>query len=141
MALEEPVAKIDRQIDLVVFRDFENRLFVLHVHRHQLVADLWRVLCVVDEAELLVGDLLLQVRPRLELDAFALNLLPPAVLVQALAEENHVRQHDTIVGEVDAVAHPVEIQGEDLIDEHLLSVLIVKQVIVALPSGLVGGRR
>ena len=106
--------------------DFENRLLVLHVDGHQLVADLRCMLGVVHEAELLVGYLLLQVRPVLQLDAFAFNLLAPTVLVQAFAEENHVSEDNTVVGEVDAVAHPVEVQGEDLVYKHLLAVLVVE---------------
>ena len=41
------------QVDLVVFGYINDGLFVLHVDGNKLVADLWSVLCIVDQAELL----------------------------------------------------------------------------------------
>ena len=54
LVLKEPVAHIDGQIDLLAFDDFEFALVLLHVDRHKFVADLWRVLGRVDEAELVL---------------------------------------------------------------------------------------
>jgi len=45
------MAQVDGEVDLVVLRDVENVLLVLHVHSHELVANFWRVLSVVDRAE------------------------------------------------------------------------------------------
>lgn len=54
--MEEPMAKVDGQIDLVVLGYVYDGLLVLHVDSHKFVADLWGMLCVVDQTELFVGD-------------------------------------------------------------------------------------
>ena len=90
LALEEPMAEVDGQIDLVVLGYVNDRFLVLHVHGDELVADLGRVLGVVHKAELLVGDIGLELRVVFELDALAFDLLAPAILVQAFAEKDHV---------------------------------------------------
>ena len=94
LALEEPVAEVDGKVDLVVFGDVQHALLVLHVHGHELVADLRRVLGVVDQAKLLVLDVSLQLRIVFESDAFTLDLLAPPVLVQAFPEEDHVSHYE-----------------------------------------------
>ena len=132
------MAQVDRQVNLVGLRDLKDRLLILHVHRNQLVADLRGMLSVVHEAELLVGDVPLEVGLVLQLDALRLDFLAPAVFVEALPEEDDVGQHNPVVLLVDSVADSVEVQSEDLVDQHLLTVLIVQQVVVALPLLLVG---
>ena len=54
LILKEPVAHIDSQIDLFTFDDFEFAFVLLHVDRHKFVADLWRVLSSVYQAELVL---------------------------------------------------------------------------------------
>lgn len=138
LALEEPMAEVDGQIDLVVLGYVNDRFLVLHVHCDELVADLGRVLGVVDQAELLVGDIRLELWVVLELDALAFDLLAPAILVEALSEEDHVSQDDFVIALVDSVTHPVQIQGEDLVNQHLLPVLVRQKIVISLPFTLVG---
>ena len=113
--------------------DVEDILLVLHVNSDELVADLWGMLRVVHRAEKLPLDVLLQLNIAFQLDAFALDLLAPAVLVQTLPEEDDVGQHSAVVALVDSVAHPVQVEGEDLIHEHILAVTISEAVVVPLP--------
>jgi len=47
LALEEPVAQIDGEVNLVVFCYIKYRFLIFHVHRHKLVADLRGVFRVV----------------------------------------------------------------------------------------------
>ena len=132
------MAKVNRQVNLVMLGYVYDRLFVLHVHCHKLVAYLGRVLGVVDQAELLVGNVRLQFRIVLELDALTFDLLAPAILVEALSEEDHVSQDDFVIALVDSVTHPVQIQGEDLVNQHLLPVLVRQKIVISLPFTLVG---
>ena len=71
------MAKVNSQVNLVMFRDVKNVLFVLHVHRHELVADLGRVFGVVHQAELLSLDVNLQLGVVVQPDALAFNFLAP----------------------------------------------------------------
>lgn len=135
------MAEVDGQVDLVVLRYLKNGLLVLHVNCDKLVANLRSVLSIVHQAELVRGDLLFQLGILIESDALGLDLLAPAVLVQALSEKDHVAQHDLVVAVVDAVAHPVKVKRENLIDEHLLPVLVGEQIVVPMPLGLVCSRR
>ena len=48
------MAHVDSQVDLFAFNDLELALILLHVDSDELVADLWRMLRRVDEAELLL---------------------------------------------------------------------------------------
>mmetsp|Transcript_39602 Transcript_39602/g.60591 ORF Transcript_39602/g.60591 Transcript_39602/m.60591 type:complete len:348 (-) Transcript_39602:10-1053(-) len=120
-----------------MLRDVIDALLVLHVHSHELVADLGRVLGVVHLAEQVVLDLGLHLGVVLQHDLLALDFLAPAVLVQALAEENHIGEHGLVVGLVDAVAHAVQVQGEDLVHQHFLAVFVVQVVVVSVPLALV----
>ena len=47
LALEQPVAQVDGEVDLVMLRDVEDILLVLHIHRHELVANFWGVLRII----------------------------------------------------------------------------------------------
>ena len=107
LALEEPVAEVDGQVDLVMLGNVVDILLVLHVDSHELIADLGGVFGVVHEAELLGLNVLLQVGVVVKSDSFTFDLLAPSVLVQALSEEDHVGQHDFVVVLVDAVGHAV----------------------------------
>lgn len=133
------MAKVDGQIDLVVLGNVNDRFLVLHVHRHELVADLGRMLGVVHQAELFVGDIGLELWVVLELDALAFDLLAPAVLVQAFTEEDDVGQHRGVVRLVDPVAHSVQVKSEDFVDLHFLTVFVCQKIVISLPFALVGG--
>ena len=89
--------------------DVKNVLFVLHVNSNELVADFWSMLCVVYGAEKLSLDILLKLHVALKLDALTFDLLAPAVLVEALSEEDDVCQDDLVVIPVYPVGHSVEI--------------------------------
>lgn len=116
------MAQIDGQIHLVMLRDVVNVLFVLHIHRYELITDFRGVLSVVHKAKLLGFDILLQFRIVIKSNTFRLYLLSPTVLIKALSKEDNIRQYDLVVVLVDSVAHAIEIQCKDLIYEHLGSV-------------------
>ena len=118
------MAQVDGEVDLVVLRDVENVLLVLHVHSHELVANFWGVLRIVNWAEELPLNVLLKLDVAFKFDAFTLNFLAPAIFVKALSEENHVSKDRAIVILVDSVTHSVEVEGEDLIHEHILAVSV-----------------
>jgi hypothetical protein len=80
------------------------------------------MLGVVHEAELLRLDILLQIWVIFESYSFTFDFLAPAILVEALAEEDNVGQDDSVVELVDSIGHPVQIQGKDLVHKHFLSV-------------------
>ena len=136
LALEEPVAEVDCQVNLVVLWNVNDRLLVLHVHRHKLVAYLWRVLRIVNQTKLFVCNVVLQVRIILQLNGLALDLLAPPVLVEALSEEDHVGEHRLVVALVYSVAHTVQVEGENLVHKHHLAVVVSQEIVVALPLGL-----
>jgi hypothetical protein len=92
-----------------VLWDIKNVLFVLHVNSHELVAYFWRVLRIVNRAEELPLDVLLQLNVAFKLDAFALDFLAPTIFVKALSEEDNIGKDSTIVILVDSIAHSVEI--------------------------------
>lgn len=135
------MAKVDSQVDLVVLRYLKNGLLVLHVNCDKFVANLGSVLSIVHQAELVRGDLLFQLGVLIESDTLRLNFLAPAVFVEALSEKDHVGEHNPIVAKVNAVTHPVKVKRENLIDQHLLSILVGEQIVVSMPLGFVGGRR
>ena len=135
------MTQVDRQIDLVVLGNVENVLLVLHVHRHEFVADLGCMLRIVDETELFRLDVQLQLGVVLKSDAFALNLLAPPIFVEALSEEDHVREHCFVVELVYPIAHAVQIQSKDLVHKHLLAILGAEVVVVTLPLAWVGSWR
>jgi hypothetical protein len=129
--LEEPVAQVDRQVDLVRFGDLDLVLLVLQVHRHELVADLRRVLSVVIEAEvrLVLLSLVLGLRLGLALSVavllLRLQLLLPADLVEALPKQDHVRQHSVRVELLlDLLGDLKQVVGEDLVHFHAVSVVV-----------------
>jgi hypothetical protein len=138
VVLEQPVAQVDCQVDLVGFRDLDLVLLVLEVDRHEFVADLWGVLGVVVHAEiaLLVSDrrirlLLLSVSSRVLV--VALRLLLPSQLIEALSEENHIRKHGIYVELLfDLLGNSIKVQSKDLVDTHIRSVLLGKVLIVSL---------
>ena len=132
------MTEVDGQVDLIVLWDVKDVLLVLHVNCHELVANFRSVLRIVDRAEQLSLDILLQLHVGLKLDAFALDLFAPAVLIEALSEENDVGQDDLVVVFVDSIRHSIQIQGEDFIDKHILSISICKTIVVSLPLLRIG---
>ena len=56
MTLEEPMAEVDGQIDLVGPLDLVEVLVLINIDCNELVADFRGMLSGVDEAELLVVD-------------------------------------------------------------------------------------
>ena len=132
------MAEVDGQINLVVLWDVKDVLLVLHVNCHELVADLRGMLGVVHRAEQLSLDVLLEFHVRLKLDAFALDLLAPSVLVEALSEEDDVGQDNFIVIFIDPIRHSIEIQCENFVNKHILSVPIGKAIVVSLPLLRIG---
>lgn len=85
------MAKVDGKIYLIVLWNVDDGLLVLHVNGHKLVADLWSMLCIINQTKLLVGNIIFHFWIIFQFDALALDFLTPAILVEALAEENHVR--------------------------------------------------
>lgn len=84
------MAKIDGEVDLVVLGDVENVLLVLHVHSHELIANFWSVLRIVNRAEELPLNVLFELDVTFKFDTLTLNFLAPAIFVEALSEEDHV---------------------------------------------------
>lgn len=82
------------------------------------------MLCIINQTKLFVGNIIFHFWIVFQFDALALDLLSPAILIEAFAEENHVRQHGFVVGTVDAVAHPVQVEREDLVHEHFLPIRV-----------------
>ncbi len=62
------MAEVDGEVDLVGLRDFELTSLVLHEHSHELIANLWSVLGVVEQTELLCLHVVLELRVVLQLD-------------------------------------------------------------------------
>ena len=128
------MAQVDGEVYLIVLWNVENVFFVLHVYRDKFVAYLWSMFSVINQTKLFCFDIQLQLRVGIESNAFAFDLLSPTVLVEAFSEEDYVGHHSLVVILVDSIAHAVEIQSEYFIYKHLLSILISKVVIIALPS-------
>lgn len=103
------MAKVDCKIDLVVLWNVENVLLVLHVHRDELVANLWRMLSVVHKAELLGLDIDLQDWVAFKSDTLTLNFLSPSVLVETFSEKDHICQYSFVISLVDSIAHSVKV--------------------------------
>ena len=127
------MAEVDCQVDLVVLWDVYQVLLVLHVHCHELVADFWGVFGVVHDAEVLCLDVILQFWIVVQSDGFTFNFLSPSVLIEALSEEDNVGQNSSVVVLVDSVAHSVEVEGEDLVNKHVLSVFVGQIVVKSVP--------
>ena len=109
------MAEVNRQVDLVVLGDVKDVLLVLHVHSHKLVANLWCMLGVVNQTKLLGLDIDFQLWIILKSDAFTLDLLAPAVFVEAFSEEDDVGEHNPVVELVDPIAHSVQIESKDFV--------------------------
>lgn len=138
MVLEQPVAQVDCQVDLVGLGDLDLVLLVLKVDCHKLVADLGSVFGVVVHAE--VALLLSNCRIRLLLFTIsarvlvvALGLLLPAELIQALSEENDVRKHGFGVELLFyLLGNSIKVVSKDLVDTHIRSIVLSKILIVSL---------
>jgi hypothetical protein len=84
------VAKVDCEIDLVVFWDVEDVLFVFHVHCNKLIANLRRMLSIVDKAELLSFDVNFQNWVAFKSNTFTFDLFTPSIFIKAFPEENDI---------------------------------------------------
>jgi len=85
------MAKIDGKIYLVMFWNVDDWLLVLHVNGHELVTDLRSMLCIINQTKLFVGYIIFHFWIVFQFDALTLDFLSPAILVEALSEENNVR--------------------------------------------------
>lgn len=124
--LEQPVAQVDRQVDAVNAVDVEQLPIVFHVHGHELVADLGGVLSRVREAELGILHLFLDFGVLGDIDLLRLNALGPADVVEALTEENDECQHHAVEGRIRLFADVVQVDGECLVDHHLIAGRLVQ---------------
>ena len=104
------MAKVDGEIDLVVFWNVEDVLFVLHVYSHKLIANLWSMLGVVDKAELLGFNVNFKHWVAFKSDTFTFDLLAPSVLIKAFPEENDIRQNCLVICLIDTVTHSIQIK-------------------------------
>lgn len=103
------MAQVDCKVNLVVLGYVYDLLLVLHVHCYELVADLGSMLSVVHQAELLVRDVRFHFGIVLQFYLLTLDFLAPAVLIEALSEEDNVSKHNLVVSLVDSVAHSVQV--------------------------------
>jgi len=112
-------------------------MFVLvDVHGHKFVANFWGVLGCIDQAELLGVHLLQDLRLLVEVDALRFDFLVPSDLIQTLAEEDHIGQHNLIEFFVHSLTGPEQVKREDLIHQHLRPVLLRQVEIVSFPFGV-----
>ena len=91
------MAKVYCQIDAVRSLNSEHVSVLLHVYRHELVADFGCVLSRVRETELSGLHELLDVLTVVEIYLFALNSLRPSNLVQALPKKYDKRENSLVV--------------------------------------------
>lgn len=92
LVLEQPVAQVDCEIDLVRLANFHQVTVLVHVHGHEVVADFRSVFGGIGQAELVVLRGFCELWLLFEKDFVALDALLPANLVEALSEEDHVSQ-------------------------------------------------
>lgn len=130
MVFEEPVAHVDCQVDLLALDDLEFALVLLHVDRHEFVADFRGMLSRIHETELLLFQLIQVFRLGL---VVALASLLPADFIEAFSEEDHKGEHGAVERVVHLLAHCVQVQGKDLINEHAHLLCLTKVKVVALP--------
>jgi hypothetical protein len=85
------MAEINGEVYLIMLRNIVDTLLVLHVDCYELVTYLGRVFRIVLLAKLFRRDRHLQIWLVFQFYSFALYLLTPAIFVQTLSEENHVK--------------------------------------------------
>ena len=107
---------------------------MLHVNCHEFIADLWSMFSIVNQAELLCVSLLFKVRLLFQLDALGLYFLLPADLVEALSEENSVHEDYAVEGVVYFLRESEKVEGENLINKHVVPFIILKVLIISLPA-------
>ena len=122
---------VDSKIDLFTLDDLELALVLLHVDGDKLVADLGSVFRRVDQAELLLLQLVKVLGLCL---AVALAPLLPADFVEAFAEEDDEGEHSPVEGVIYLLADCVEVERKDLIDMHVELLLLAKALVVACPA-------
>jgi len=130
------MTQVNGQIYLIMFGNVYDWFLVLHVYSHKLVANLWCMFSIVNYTELLVSNIIFHFWIILQFNTFTFNLFTPSVLVQALSEEDHVSKNNLVIILIDSVAHSVEIQSKNFINQHFLSVIICQQIVVSLPLWL-----
>lgn len=82
---------------------------------------------------MLSGHFLFELWVVINVDVLALDLLVPADLVQALSEEDSVRENHLIKVIVDFLRDAVEVKCEDLINEHGVAISLSQLIVVASP--------
>jgi hypothetical protein len=122
-----------------MFGDVEDVLLVFHVNGHEFIADFGCMFSVVYQTELFGFNVHLKLGIVLQPDSLAFDLLAPSVFIEAFSKEDHVGQYNFVVKLVDTVAHTVQVQSKNFIDQHFLAVLGAQIVVVALPLRWVGG--
>ena len=106
---------------------------MLHIYCHEFVANLWRMFCIVCKAELFFLHSITKFGVFLDLDIFTFNFLVPSKFVKTFAEEDCVGEYDLIEGVINSLRDAVQVQSKYLIDEHHLTVIVRKDVVVATP--------
>lgn len=98
LILEQPVAQVNCQVNLIWFTNLKQALVLLHENGDEFVADFWSVLCRIDKAELLSARHLCYLRMLLQINLLRFYSLLPADLVKALAEVNHEGHNSAVEG-------------------------------------------
>lgn len=109
------MAKIDCKINLVVFLDVDQTLFVFHVDCYKLIADFWSMLSVVHKAELLSFYVCFHLRMSIQSDTFTLNFFTPSIFIEAFSEKNDISQNNSVIVLVNSIAHSEKIKSKNFI--------------------------
>lgn len=126
LVLEQPVAEVNSQVDAVHSVDAEYAAVVLHVHSHELVANLGRVLSRVRQTELRGLHFLMNFRVLRKVNLVGLDALGPPNVVQALPEEDHECKHDAEEARVGLQGNLVEVHCEGLVNQHEVAGLVIQ---------------
>ena len=135
------MAQVDGKVDLVWLRDLEHALVLVHVNSNEFVADFRSVLGGVDQTKLLSASGFSKVRRIVDGNLITFDALLPADLVEAFPEEDNVGKHCLVEHLIDARGCAVQIKGEDLVHQHLSTIMLREVVVVVLPYvslGLLG---
>ena len=120
------MTEVDSKIDLVVLGDL-NLFLVLHEDCDKLITDLRSMLCIVLQAELtLLFIIILFVLISVAISFVCLTFLffLPPYLIKALSKEYDILSTDIEKVSVHFLRNLVEVKGEDLIDFHVLPVIL-----------------
>lgn len=111
---------------------------MFHVDSDKLIADLRSMFCIVNKTKLLGFHLSLQSFIFLNFNTFAFNLLLPTDLIETFSEEDHIHKYNLVEVLIYFLRDSIEIKCENLINLHILSLLIIQIVIVSFPFLLSG---